>query len=352
MQQQGETVAGGTAGVAVPGAGGAMPPVPAERPLEYQELHRAVKPRAWKSLLGMLLVAFLGFGVVPVAWLLLFTLAGTLVGRDGAALGDEVLSNDVTPWVLAYLVLTLASLIPVVWVVSRVLHGLRLGWVTSVFGRMRWTYLLVCLGLSVLALGATLLVGAFTPQDALPAQQTTLNAFTRETAAYLLIVVLLVPFQAAGEEYFFRGYLTQACGGLFARRWAARTVAVLVPALLFALAHGAQDPPIFFDRLAFGIVAGVLVIVTGGLEAAIAMHVLNNVLAFGLALAFTDMSTALNPTSGTWWTLPSTLTQSLVYLALAWWAGRRMGLANSVWGAVLAPPKVPVYGYQPKAPAA
>ena len=110
-------------------------------------------------------------------------------------------------------------------------------------------------------------------------------------------------------------------------------------AVLFALAHGAQDPPIFVDRLGFGLVAGVLVIVTGGLEAAIAMHVLNNYVAFAAALAFSDLESALTPTGGTWWSLPATLTQSLLYLGLAWWAGRRMGLANSVWGSVLQAPR-------------
>ena len=31
------------------------------------------------------------------------------------------------------------------------------------------------------------------------------------------------------------------------------------------------------------------------------MHVLNNFLAFGFALAFGDMTSALNPTGGSWW---------------------------------------------------
>ena len=44
------------------------------------------------------------------------------------------------------------------------------------------------------------------------------------------------------------------------------------------------------------------------------MHVLNNWLAFGVALAFGDMGSALNPTGGTWWSIPVTLTQSLTYL--------------------------------------
>jgi hypothetical protein len=192
---------------------------------------------------------------------------------------------------------------------------------------MRWRWLVVCLGLSVVALFATLVVSSFLPAQGEGADMgDSVNAWTPEIRNFLLVVVFLTPLQAAGEEYAFRGYLTQAFGGLFRHRAAA----VLLPALLFALAHGAQDLPVFFDRFAFGLVAGILVIATGGLEAGIAMHVLNNFLAFGLALAFSDMSSALNPTGGSWWNLPVTLTQSLVYLGLAIWVARRMGIATRV----------------------
>ena len=160
-----------------------------------------------------------------------------------------------------------------------------------------------------------------------------LNEFTPEIRDFLLVVLLLTPLQAAAEEYAFRGYLLQAFGG-FVRHPA---FAVGLSSLLFAFAHGfGQDIPIFFDRLAFGVVAGTLVIVTGGLEAGIAMHVLNNWLAFSAALAYGDMGSALNPTGGTWWSIPVTLTQSLVYLALAWWVARLMGIGRRTDPAVLA----------------
>ena len=164
------------------------------------------------------------------------------------------------------------------------------------------------------------------------------NAFTSTTRDYLLVIAFLTPFQAAGEEYLFRGYLTQAFGGLFHRAW----VAVLVPAFLFGLAHGlGQSVPVFFDRFAFGLVAGTLVVLTGGLEAGIAMHVLNNWLAFGLALAYGDMTSTLNPTGGSWWSIPVTLTQSLVYLGLAVAGGTPDGAADrhqrADFGAVPAP---------------
>ncbi len=187
----------------------------------------------------------------------------------------------------------------------------------------------------MVALIATLLVGSVVPGEGGDVGSQ-VNAFTSTTRDYLLVIAFLTPFQAAGEEYLFRGYLTQAFGGLFHRAW----VAVVVPAFLFGLAHGlGQSIPVFFDRFAFGLVAGALVVLTGGLEAGIAMHVLNNWLAFGLALAYGDMASTLNPTGGSWWSIPVTLTQSLVYLGLAVLVCRRMGLATTTTVRVLeAPP--------------
>ena len=271
---------------------------------------------------------------------------------SGAPFEDSVTAlvdlSDPTPAGLAYLNLTLASAIPVTWFLSRFLHGLKPRWLASVRPRIRWAYFGVCLLLSGVALVATVLVSLV-----LPDQQGTgtelsgeLNDFTRTTRDFLLVVLFLTPLQAAGEEYFFRGYLAQAFGGMFARlgRGVARTLAIVIPAILFALAHGlGQSVPIFFDRFAFGLVAGILVVLTGGLEAGIAMHVLNNFLAFGLALAYSDMASTLNPTGGTWWSIPVTLTQSAVYLALAVLVARAMGLSATADRGVLAASRGPVY---------
>jgi membrane protease YdiL (CAAX protease family) len=281
------------------------------------------------SLVAMLLIA------VQVALVAAFVVGLFVSGSDDIG-GDleRILDTDhVTPAGLAYLNISLALAIPVAILITLVLHRLGPGWLASVTGRLRWRWLLTCLGLSVLALLATLVVSAFLPAQGDSGELSgSVNAWTPELRNFALVVLFLTPLQAAGEEYAFRGYLTQAFGGLFAPLGpgVARALAVLAPALLFALAHGAQDLPIFFDRFAFGVVAGILVIATGGLEAGIAMHVLNNFLAFGLALAFSDMSSALNPTGGSWWNIPVTLTQSLVYLALAIWMARRMGIATTV----------------------
>jgi membrane protease YdiL (CAAX protease family) len=204
-----------------------------------------------------------------------------------------------------------------------------------VFPRLRWKFLLICFGLSFVALFATVVVSALLPQQAATSMSGQVNDFTPTLRSFLLVVLFLTPLQAAAEEYAFRGYLTQAFGGLVS----SPVVAVGAASFLFALAHGAQDPPVFLDRFAFGIVAGTLVVLTGGLEAGIAMHVLNNWLAFGIALAFGDMASTLNPTGGTWWSIPVTLTQSLVYLGLAVFVGRRMGLQTRTRPGVLEAPR-------------
>ena len=300
--------------------------------LPYHLLQRLGRSgRGW-SLLGAVGFAVLTFVGIQATWFLVWPFARVL--------GAEVSIDPVSPAGLAWVNLGWAVAILVAALVVRQLHRLPPGTLASVVGRVRWRWLVTCLGLSVLALAATIVVAAFLPQQGGAELSGTVNDLTDRLVGFVLVVLLLTPLQAAGEEVAFRGYLTQACGGLVqgSGRWVA-VVAVVVPASLFALAHGAQDAPIFVDRLAFGLVAGTLVILTGGLEAGIAMHVLNNFAAFGLALAFGDMDTALQPTGGTWWSLPATLTQSLVYLVLVVAVARRSGLETAAGQGVLERPR-------------
>jgi membrane protease YdiL (CAAX protease family) len=304
--------------------------------LPYHRLHEAGLPGWWRPVIGLcIMVAGLTvFGglVAVIPFALWYAATGADLQPSLTTLLDL---KHPTPAGLAYLNVALALMIPLSWLVTRVMHGLLPRWLASVRPRLRWRYLAACLGVAVVALVATLLVGSVVPGESGDVGSST-NAFTSTTRDYLLVVAFLTPFQAAGEEYFFRGYLTQAFGGLFHRV----SVAVVVPAFLFGLAHGlGQSAPVFFDRFAFGLVAGALVVLTGGLEAGIAMHVLNNWLAFGLALAYGDMASTLNPSGGSWWSIPVTLTQSLVYLGLAVLVSRRMGLSTTTTAHVLeAPP--------------
>ncbi len=317
--------------------GPAGPPVAGDAALpaslRYHQLLSLGRPGGWRPISGSVSLVAAMFVVVPLFWQLPFALWFALRGEpvvDGVSRLLDL--GDPTPAGLAYLNLVLASAIPVTWLLVRTLHGLRPRWLASVTPRIRWGWFATCLGLSVLALVAMLVVSGFLPTvEQGTSMSGALNDFTPTVRNFLLVLLLLTPLQAAGEEYAFRGYLTQAFGGLFGHP----LPAVLGPAFLFALAHGAQSAPVFFDRFAFGVLAGVLVILTGGLEAGIAMHVVNNWIAFGVALAYGDMGSTLNPSGGSWWSLPITLTQSLVYLALVLLVARRRGLRAVTDGAVL-----------------
>lgn len=319
-------------------------------PLGYHQVHRAGERGWWRPLVGIVVIAvvLLGVGqlVVAVAFAAGLAIAGEPVVDTLAGYFDF---DDVGPLQLAFLLLGPATLLPTTWLLSRYLHGIRLRWVTSVRPRMHWGYFAACLGLSLVAMGASLVVGVLVPAEELApgSTDTAIDDVTARTWSFLLVVLLVVPVQAAAEEYGFRGYLTQAVGSVFRRRWLATGAAVVVPAVLFALAHGAQSFPVFIDRLAFGLLAGILVVLTGGLEAAIALHIVNNALAFSLAVLLGDISDAFDATGGSWWTILVTLTRVVVYLGLAVVVARAMGLARTSDPAVLIASRGRVYGSHP-----
>jgi membrane protease YdiL (CAAX protease family) len=316
------------------------PAGPAETgPVEYHRIQRTGfwGGNPWWPVLGVvaLVVAY-----VLAQFLLLAGFAVWFVARGtddlGQDINDLVDTDDVTPAVLAFINASWAIAIPSALLVFWLFHRLRPGWLSSVTGRLRIGWLATCFGLAFAALVVTVVVSALLPAAGEASDMSgQVNEWTTTVRDFVLVIVLLTPLQAAGEEYAFRGYLTQSFGALFASRGpqVSRIAAVVVPALVFAAAHGlGQELPIFIDRFAFGLVAGVLVITTGGLEAGIAMHVLNNFLAFGAALAYSDMTTAMNPSGASWWQVPTTLTQSVVYLVLATWVARRIGVATRTPG--------------------
>jgi membrane protease YdiL (CAAX protease family) len=176
--------------------------------------------------------------------------------------------------------LGIAVLIPISWVLMMAVHQTRPRWLSSVRPRIRWRYLLGCLGIAVVSLNGVLLLSTLVDE---PLRFSPQPGFW----VFLVVIVLTSPLQAVAEEVFFRGYLMQALGSLVAQPW----FGVVVSAIVFALLHGLQNPPLFAARLAFGLLAGVLVWRTGGLEAAIAAHIVNNVFAYTIAGLTTSIAT-------------------------------------------------------------
>lgn len=288
-------------------------------PRPYTQVLRGVRHRWWRPLLSLAVV------VAGVVLGLLATLVVTVVGivadpavsaADLAAPGGTDLLLT-TWWLFLVNNLLLAWLVPVAVLAVWAGHAWRPRWVVSVVGRVRWAWLgqasLVSLVLIGATTGASFLLDGSTTWDPEP-----------QAALILAAVLLTTPLQAAGEEFLFRGWLSQAVGSWFARPLAGALVAGAVSASAFALAHGSQGPFLFADRFAFGVVASVLVWRTGGLEAGIAAHALNNMVIFVPVVLTGQLASALDPGDATALQLGVDLVVlSLLVVVLDRMAGRR-----------------------------
>ncbi len=327
-------------------------PVPHPLPVTYPHLLRTVtwEQDWWRTLIGGVLLPFWYFAGILLLLPLYLIAVGVQSAVTGESYGDVALglvniaSGDIGPASMFYINIHLASITWVAFLLMAYLHRMRPGWLTSVAPRMRWRYFWACLGLSVVAIMVSLGLSLVLPGAADDGTGGAVNDFTGELIALAIVILLTTPLQAIGEEYGFRGYLMVALGSLSGwiaertgitreRAMAVGTVTAIVgTSLLFALAHGVQNFPLFFDRFTFGLIAGVLVVRTGGLEAGIALHVLNNLVAFALAIVYGNVGEALTVSEVSAWNIPMTIAQNGVYLVLCLLVFRRMGLSRHTRG--------------------
>ncbi len=216
--------------------------------------------------------------------------------------------------------LGLAVLVPVSCLLMVLAHQVSPRWLVSVHGAPRWRYLLACVLVALVVLGGVYTLSVLV-QGTAPSWQPQPGAVW-----FLLVVLLTSPLQAVAEEVFFRGYLLQALGAVVAAPW----FGVVASAVVFAAFHGTQNVWLFLDRLAFGLAAGLLVWRTGGLEAACAAHVVNNVLAFGLAALTSSVAEAralseVGPLQALF-----DVGGFALFAVLAWQVGRRMRVHTRV----------------------
>lgn len=270
-------------------------PSPAPVGERYPQLLRAGGVRWWQPLLGLLLAGVtLVSGAVAV--ILASVVVAALTGAAEDPFSDEALSPD-SPLGLLANNLVIAVMVPASVLAVLVAHRRPAGLLASVTGRARWGWL----G-RMLALAAVVVVVFFAGSFLLPSSVTSdVDVPPTGTLVALFAVILLTtPLQAAAEEVGFRGYLSQAVSSWFAHPLTGTLVAGAVSALLFALAHGTQDVWLFGDRLAFGAVASWLVWRTGGLEAAVALHVVNNMASLGFTAATGSLEASLTASTLEW----------------------------------------------------
>lgn len=219
----------------------------------------------WKPLVLVL--------VLPLVLVVLQVLAYQLVGLiEGSA---DPMSPELTP--LKSLAVNLAI------GATGLVAVLLLTWMT----RVPWRVLLSPRRpfdrrrLAHYSIGAALLVGAGLGFVAVVAPPTGWTGFaiTGTTVALLTITLLTTPIQAVGEELMYRSVMLPAAASWVRAVRPALAVGIVVSALGFAAVHGSTDPWLAGYFVVVAVNTGLIAIISGGIEAPIAFHVVNNVLA-------------------------------------------------------------------------
>ena len=300
----------------------ARPPALPLEPSRYNQLLRGPRYRWWKPLLAILLglALVVGFSLITLVPPLVVGLVTGVPDLGGYIFRTLTDVDNLGPVGFVALNLSLVILIPAVMLSTWLVHGVRPRFVTSVAGGLRWrwmrTCLLVVVPVWVVYVGITLVAGP-TGGERPP-----------QWIALLVIVVLMTPFQAAGEEYLFRGWILQNIGAWFARPVVGLVVATVLSTVLFSAAHGSPDIWVLGSIGCLAVAGCLATWRTGGLEAAIAMHAVNNILAFVVTIVFGGWDDAFigGDTKGTVVQFVLSLAVHAVALALIWWQAGRQGL--------------------------
>ncbi len=305
------------------------PRPPVEDPAPYHRLFRTSPRYAWWRplvALALFIAFFLALSVaVAIVWFIV-----ALVTRDvevevlldqNALLAH--LSDTSNPLSLAYLLASVGVMLPCV-PLAMLCAGLRpVGLRHSVAFRLRWRWLLWCvwpaLVITILNSALSFLPLAFGETlDPVPVEA---GAF----AASVVVILLLVPVQAAAEEYVFRGLIPQALGAWIRPAW----IGIVLSTIIFTVGHTQYE---LWGMLSVAVMGAGFAIVTwrtGGLEAAIALHVVNNVISF-LLLTSGVLGTTVMSSEGSGPLAPLTqLVFTVAYLAWVELGVRRQGIARA-----------------------
>jgi len=291
----------------------AAPQKPAALPVEpkaFHEFYRAPRFRWWKPLaaIGLFTLGVLLVGTVLTSIALAIDLSTGRLARL-----EDALNGVMTPVMFLTNNVLLGLSIPAAVLTSWWVFGQRPRWLTSITGGFRWKLFGQFALIALVPLSISLILDGF---DGL--------AWNQDSVFLIVAVLLTTPFQAAGEEYMVRGLLARSVGSWFNRRWLGFVVATVVSSVVFMLLHGAGDPWLNVFYFGFGVVASVITWRTGGLEAAIALHVVNNLIG-EISLPFGGLAHLMDRQAGS--AGPGVLIQAGMLLLVGglvwWWAGRR-----------------------------
>lgn len=235
--------------------------------VEYHRVLAGEKRRIGRGILAIFLLIAGMFAAIAA-----FSAVGAWI--DGLIRPDADPDSPNSPIILGAGLIATALLTPWSMLLQRWLYGVPGPSLHSVVSRFRFDIfgrsLVFVLPLFVVALAIT---------EFAESRPTGVWA-QGELIGMLLVVVLFVPLQAAGEEYGLRGLVFRVAGSWVHGRWASLILGIAVSSVVFSVIHTAGD--IWWNVLyvIFSIVTGFITWRTGGLEIAVVIHTALNVVTF------------------------------------------------------------------------
>lgn len=291
-------------------------PKPVRPGVEYHRVLAGEKRRVIRGILAILLLFGGVFAATPL-------LSGIAAWVDGFVQPEgDAGSAFASPLLLAAGMISIALLTPLSMMIQRGLYGVSASSLHSVEGRFRFDIFGRALVVVVPLMAVALAISEFVHPAGV-------SVWARDDLFMIfLIVVLLVPLQAAGEEYGLRGLVFRVAGSWARGRTASLIAGIAVSAVLFAVLHFAFDP---WWNVLYVVVTIATALVTwrsGGIEIAIVIHSAFNVFYFLFGVVpHADLDERFDRSVGAMTSalFVPVLLALIVIVVLVWGATRRSG---------------------------
>ena len=249
--------------------------------MKEQERYRWWKPIVAFLLACLLFVLFTGIAFFAIGFSGAPSPIGALLEQSETLTADELLQQGLESLAesglgISLLLGSVILLLPAIWIAMNATRLGGLKTLSSVEGHLRWqrigrlivpVFLIFAVG-NLAELAITCLLSGEMP------------AFSLPSLSYILMILILVPIQSATEEYAYRGFLMQSFGS-----WIPIAIIPLILQAVIIMGSHTYNIWGLLAILAFGLIAGILALKTGGLEASIVFHAMNNICAFLVSAA-------------------------------------------------------------------
>ena len=205
---------------------------------------------------------------------------------------------------------TIAAILPGMALATLVVRDRPFSSYSTSRGGWNWGGFFKCLGTGAVIYGA---FGLITYLIAPPQGG---NGPILFTLSGFLVITLICPVQCVAEEYLCRGFLFQTFGS-----WIGKPlIAIAIQAVIFMFLH-TYNIYGMLSILIMGVLMGIITWKTRGLEAAGALHIVNNLYAF----YWIGFGLQIGETEGTWIDLVLAIVQDLIYVWIVLKVGTKRG---------------------------